>query len=125
MDRDTTLTCMDCGVEFAFTVQDYQWYMQHQKYTTPTCCRPCRKKRKEERERLAREAENEGREIDSRESPAAPPPVTTAQADRPQTEVICSGCSKKTTVPFVPRGKAPVYCQDCYKSHNQSSQKKI
>jgi len=32
-----------------------------------------------------------------------------------ETEVICSKCGKKCTVPFVPDGKRPVYCRDCYK----------
>lgn len=122
MDRDTSLTCMDCGTEFPFTVKDYQWFLQHQEYTTPTRCRPCRIKRKEERERLAREAELEGREIDSPEPP--PAPIATAKTERARTEVICSGCGEKTTVPFVPRGNKPVYCIACFKKGNQDAQKK-
>lgn len=124
MDKDTTLTCMDCGGEFPFTVQDFQWFMQHKEYTTPTRCLPCRKRRKEERERLAREVEDEGREIDSPVDPSTDTVSSTAKAEKPRTEVTCSGCGKQTTVPFVPRNNAPLYCQDCYKSRKQNTQKK-
>ncbi|OHA00303.1 MAG: hypothetical protein A3C07_03700 [Candidatus Sungbacteria bacterium RIFCSPHIGHO2_02_FULL_47_11] len=32
-----------------------------------------------------------------------------------QNEAVCWNCGKKTTVPFKPDGKRPVYCQTCYK----------
>lgn len=31
-----------------------------------------------------------------------------------QTEVTCSACEKKTTVPFKPTKGRPVYCKSCY-----------
>ncbi len=32
-----------------------------------------------------------------------------------ETKVKCSKCGKDTTVPFVPDGRRPVYCVDCYR----------
>ena len=35
-------------------------------------------------------------------------------------DVICSDCKIKTTVPFRPDGKRPVYCKDCFRKHQKS-----
>lgn len=35
---------------------------------------------------------------------------------RQVTEVTCSECGQKTTVPFQPRGDKPVYCRDCFEA---------
>jgi CxxC-x17-CxxC domain-containing protein len=37
------------------------------------------------------------------------------EREKVETEVICSKCGIKTTVPFVPDGRRPVYCKDCYR----------
>lgn len=36
--------------------------------------------------------------------------------------VKCSNCGKEVTgLPFVPDGRRPVYCRECYAKHRQSS----
>ena len=32
----------------------------------------------------------------------------------------CSDCGKETQVAFKPKGKDPVYCQDCFKRRNSN-----
>ncbi len=34
-------------------------------------------------------------------------------------DVTCSDCGIKTTVPFRPDGKRPVYCKDCFRNHQK------
>jgi CxxC-x17-CxxC domain-containing protein len=118
MDGDTSLTCIQCGEEFAFTRKDLEYFRQHPEYTTPARCKPCRIKRKEERERKAREAAagaQVGSEADEPQSAPPPPPATVTPAvDSKSAEVVCSGCGKPTTVPFVPKSGRPIYCRDCY-----------
>ena len=42
--------------------------------------------------------------------------------ERPQMhEVICSDCGKKCEVPFKPTGDRPVYCDQCFPKHRESS----
>lgn len=39
-----------------------------------------------------------------------------ASQNRISTEVTCSACGDRCSVPFVPNGKKPVYCSKCYKN---------
>ena len=36
------------------------------------------------------------------------------QKERVEFETTCGDCKKKCTVPFVPKGDAPVLCKDCF-----------
>jgi CxxC-x17-CxxC domain-containing protein len=86
--QDKTLTCKDCGADFAFTVRDQQFYAEKGFANDPQRCRDCRTQRKNAR-------------------PAA-------GAAREMFDATCARCNVATTVPFRPRGDKPVYCRACY-----------
>jgi CxxC-x17-CxxC domain-containing protein len=89
--QEKTLTCKDCGQQFAFTVRDQQFYAEKGFENEPQRCRDCRTQRKNGR-------------------PAA------GGAAREMFEAVCAQCGAATTLPFKPRGDRPVYCRACYAS---------
>lgn len=36
-------------------------------------------------------------------------------------QTICDGCHKPCEVPFIPNGKKPVYCRNCYKGKDTTA----
>ncbi len=86
--QDKSLTCKDCGAEFAFTVRDQQFYVEKGFENEPQRCRECRTSRKTQR--------------------------TQTGSAREQFDAICAQCGVGTTVPFKPRGDRPVYCRACF-----------
>ena len=94
---DKTLTCSDCGQEFAFSVEEQEFYTARG-FAEPKRCRSCRAARRNERE-------------------GGNPDVAINRPPRPERElfdVICSNCGQATKVPFQPRGDRPVYCRECF-----------
>ena len=85
---DKTLTCQDCGVEFAFSAGDQEFYAQ-KGFNEPKRCPDCRR---------ARKAERGGG----------------GYAPRQLYSVTCDNCGAPAEVPFQPRGDRPVYCSDCF-----------
>lgn len=47
--EDMTLTCKDCGAEFAFTAGEQQFYAEKGFDHQPVRCPDCRKARKQQR----------------------------------------------------------------------------
>jgi ATP-dependent RNA helicase DeaD len=45
----------------------------------------------------------------------APAPVALHEQERVRHTIICSGCGREATIPFVPRTDRPVYCRDCFR----------
>lgn len=46
MYQDKTLVCQGCGVEFAFTAGEQQYYASHELTNEPRRCKTCRDARK-------------------------------------------------------------------------------
>jgi len=92
--EEKTLTCQDCGREFAFTVEEQEFHAQKGFTNLPKRCPECRNARREGRGQSS-----------SRGGYGAP---------REMYPVTCAQCGKQTEVPFQPRGDRPVYCSDCY-----------
>ncbi len=90
MYEDKTLTCRDCGEQFAFTASEQEFYAEKGFENEPGRCPACRAARR-----------NNGR------------------APRPMNDVICDGCGAPTQVPFQPRGDRPVYCRECFEKQRQ------
>lgn len=84
---DETLTCKDCGKEFTFTADEQAFYQEKGFENKPGRCKECRIAKK-----------NAGR------------------FDRKETEITCSSCGKKDTVPFEPRDPDNVLCKDCFRA---------
>lgn len=88
--EDKTLTCKDCGSNFAFTAREQAFFAEKGFQNEPQRCKDCRQAR---------------RGADAR--PSA----------RPTFEAVCAECGVTTTVPFHPRGDRPVYCRTCFAAH--------
>lgn len=93
MYQDRTLTCKDCGADFAFTASEQEFYAEKGFTNDPGRCPECRS---------ARKRQNGG------------------FGNRPQREMhnaTCAACGVETQVPFRPSGDRPVYCRDCFSNN--------
>jgi len=106
MSEDLQLTCSDCGQEFTFTAED-QAFFSERGYSTPKRCKPCRQAKKNEQAGGGGGGYQGG--------------GGGYQGESQGTSVVCSGCGQQTTVPFVPRGDRPVYCQNCFRAKKGGS----
>ncbi|MGH2365507.1 MAG: zinc-ribbon domain containing protein [Chloroflexota bacterium] len=90
---DKSLTCVDCGNEFVFTVGEQQFYQTKGLLNEPKRCPSCRSAAK-----MARQSGGD----------------TAYRPRREMHTVICAECGVETQVPFLPRNDRPVYCSDCF-----------
>lgn len=86
--EDKYLVCKDCGNEFAFTVQEQEFFAEKGFQNEPARCLSCRKARKQQ--------------------------TRGDRGERQLYTVTCSSCGVETQVPFKPTGMKPVYCRDCF-----------
>ncbi|MCJ7491535.1 MAG: zinc-ribbon domain containing protein [Dehalococcoidia bacterium] len=93
---DRTLTCVDCGTQFTFSVEDQEYHASRGFTNEPKRCSGCRSARKSERDG--------GRSYGGGYVGSA----------RHMHSAVCAQCGKNAEVPFEPRGDRPVYCSDCY-----------
>jgi len=84
LHEDKTLTCKDCGQEFAFTASE-QDFFEEKGFTDPQRCKSCRDKRK-----------------------------SASRGPREMFDAVCASCGQPCKVPFEPRDDRPVYCSDCF-----------
>ena len=94
--QERTLTCVDCGQSFPFTVEDQTYHAEKGFTNDPKRCPACRSARRSERDGGSSYGGN------YRSGPREMFPVT------------CAQCGKQTEVPFQPTSDRPVYCRDCY-----------
>lgn len=92
---DKTLTCVECGKEFTFTVGEQEFYRSRGLQNEPGRCPECRAARRQSRYR----GYGQPREM----FPA-----------------VCANCGAECEVPFEPREDRPVYCSTCYTEMKQS-----
>jgi CxxC-x17-CxxC domain-containing protein len=96
MYTDKALTCSECSVEFAFTVEEQEFHAAKGFTNLPGRCPDCRAARKAQRDSAGYGRSSTGqRELFS---------------------ATCATCSKEALVPFQPRGDRPVYCSDCFRA---------
>src|SRR5215210_2977459 len=108
--QDRTLTCRDCGQQFAFTAGEQEFYQSRGLTNDPGRCANCRQARKATRGEggsyaYASTGGNGGGYGDA------------GGYERPRREMFsatCSNCGNEARVPFQPRGDKPVYCSDCF-----------
>lgn len=55
--KDKIITCIDCGEEFVFTVNDQQFYKEQGFKNEPKRCKSCRDKKKAKYEQRNQEEE--------------------------------------------------------------------
>jgi CxxC-x17-CxxC domain-containing protein len=127
---DKTLTCSDCGMEFAFTEREQAFYAE-KGFSEPRRCPSCRASRK-----AARAGDSGGYGGGSSYSSGGGYDSGYAggggysaggyssgggygqrsSAPREMFEATCSSCGKEARVPFRPTNGKPVYCSDCFRS---------
>ena len=117
---DKTLTCRDCGREFAFTAGEQQFYQSRGLVNEPGRCPDCRRARK-----ATQGGGGGGFGYQSGPDRSAAFGGSTPyggggyDSPRPRRQMYpatCSACGKDTQVPFQPRGDKPVYCSDCFEN---------
>jgi CxxC-x17-CxxC domain-containing protein len=91
---DKTLTCVDCGAQFTFSIEDQEYHASRGFTNEPKRCSSCRQARKAER--------GEGGYS------------SYSSSSRPTYPAVCAQCGQQTQLPFEPRGDRPVYCRSCY-----------
>lgn len=95
--QDRTITCVDCGSDFTFSVEDQEFHESKGYTNDPKRCPSCRQSR--------RASSGGGGGFGGGYGSRSP---------RQMYPVVCAECGKETEVPFQPRGDRPVYCSDCY-----------
>ena len=94
--KDVSIKCVECEELFSFPVREQEFYKQ-KGFQWPRRCKKCREARKN------RSGRNDQESVQTRH------------------ECVCEKCGEKTTVPFVPDGRKPVYCRDCYRESKKRS----
>jgi CxxC-x17-CxxC domain-containing protein len=125
---DKTLTCSDCGMEFAFTEREQAFYAE-KGFSEPRRCASCRASRK-----AARASDGGGYGggyasaggYDSGYGGGGGYSAggyssgggygQRSSAPREMFEATCSSCGKEARVPFRPTNGKPVYCSDCFRT---------
>ncbi|MFC1908525.1 CxxC-x17-CxxC domain-containing protein [Chloroflexota bacterium] len=92
--EEKSLQCADCGADFAFSVEEQEFFATKGYTNDPKRCPACRQSRKSER------YGNSG--------------YGGYRAPRQMYPVTCAECGQDTEVPFEPREGRPVYCSECY-----------
>jgi CxxC-x17-CxxC domain-containing protein len=94
---DKTLTCVDCGSPFVFSVGEQQFYQMKGLINEPKRCQSWRAPAHSARPSGTKAASGTG-----------------YRPRREMHDVICAECGQPTQVPFLPRNDRPVYCSDCF-----------
>jgi CxxC-x17-CxxC domain-containing protein len=107
---DKALTCVDCGMEFAFSASEQQFYSDRQ-FSEPRRCPSCRATRKLSRGGFggSQAGGHVGQATGGYE-----------RSPREMFSATCSSCGREAQVPFRPSGAKPVYCSDCFTSQRRS-----
>jgi CxxC-x17-CxxC domain-containing protein len=96
--QDRMLKCIDCGEEFVFTAGEQLFFHDKQFKNEPKRCKNCKQKRAQS---LGLSGEGGYRKV--------------------ETQAICSGCGKETTVPFKPTQGRPVFCRECFQANKKTN----
>jgi CxxC-x17-CxxC domain-containing protein len=121
--EDKTLTCRDCGTAFIFTAGEQEFYAQKGFDNEPTRCRHCRQLRKAQRTDSYSDRASSGSSYSARSQSSGSYSAGVNngfQRERIRHETVCSQCGRLTTVPFIPRGDRPVYCNECFSQQRAS-----
>ena len=90
--EDKSLTCVECGSPFTFTVGEQEFFASRGYTNEPKRCPDCRG---------ARRSQQRGG-------------GGFGGGPREMHPAVCAQCGADTMVPFRPSGERPVYCSDCF-----------
>ena len=111
--QDKTLTCRDCGRQFAFTAGEQEFYQSRGLTNEPGRCPDCRRARKSQQGGYS-SGGGGGYSSGGGYSGGGYGGGGYERAPRQMYPAVCSQCGRETEVPFQPRGDKPVYCSDCF-----------
>jgi CxxC-x17-CxxC domain-containing protein len=123
---DRTLTCRDCGKEFAFTAGEQDFYQQRG-FSEPQRCPECRAARKTQRGSGdsygggSYSSGGGGYSSGGGSSYGGNGGGGYNSAPRQLYPAVCSECGKPTEVPFNPTPGKPVYCRECFSNRKATS----
>ena len=124
---DKTLTCSDCGMEFAFTEREQAFYAE-KGFSEPRRCPSCRASRKAARSggdsSFGAGSYSAGSGYDSGYGGGGYSAGgyggggfgNRSSGPREMFTATCSSCGREARVPFRPTNGKPVYCSDCFRS---------
>lgn len=116
--QDKTLTCVDCGAQFAFTANEQAFYADRGFTNEPKRCQACRQSRKATRGG----GYSSGGYSSNGDGYGASSGFSSGGGGRREMHTVqCSNCGGEARVPFVPRGDRPVYCSDCFSQQRGDS----
>ena len=127
---DKTLTCSDCGMEFAFTEREQAFYAE-KGFSEPRRCTSCRASRKAARASSdggygGGSSYSSGGGYDSGYGGSGGYSAgggyggggysSRSSGPREMFSATCSSCGNEAKVPFRPTNGKPVYCSDCFRA---------
>ena len=115
--QDKSLTCVECGNEFAFTANEQAFYADRGFTNEPKRCPNCRQSRKANRGGGGGGGYSSSYESGSSYGSGGGGNQRGGGGYGGQREMhvtTCSNCGGEARVPFVPRGDKPVLCSDCF-----------
>ena len=125
---DKTLTCSDCGMEFAFTEREQAFYAE-KGFSEPRRCPSCRASRKAARSggdsSYGGGSYSGGGGYDSGYGGGGGYSAggygsggfgNRSSGPREMFTATCSSCGREARVPFRPTNGKPVYCSDCFRA---------
>ncbi len=120
---DKTLTCSDCGMEFAFTDREQAFYAE-KGFSEPRRCPSCRASRKAARAGGDSAYGGGGSYAGGYDSAYGGGDSAyggggyggRSSAPREMFTATCSSCGREARVPFRPTNGKPVYCSDCFRT---------
>jgi CxxC-x17-CxxC domain-containing protein len=118
---DKTLTCSDCGMEFAFTEREQAFYAE-KGFSEPRRCPSCRASRKAARS--GGDSYGGGYSAGGYDAGgygggggySSGGYGGRSSAPREMFTATCSSCGREARVPFRPTNGKPVYCSDCFRA---------
>jgi CxxC-x17-CxxC domain-containing protein len=112
---EQTITCADCGVQFAFTVAEQEFYAEKGFSNPPRRCKSCRAAAKANRQGRGGGGGGYGGGGGGYGGGGGGYGGGGGRPQREMFEAVCSACGVTTEVPFRPTGSKPVYCRDCFR----------
>ncbi len=128
---DKTLTCSDCGMEFAFTEREQAFYAE-KGFSEPRRCASCRASRKQARSGGGDTAYGGasyssggydsgyggggGYSAGGYDAGSGGGYGNRSSGPREMFAATCSSCGREAKVPFRPTNGKPVYCSDCFRT---------
>ncbi len=113
---DKSITCVDCGEEFLFTVGEQAFFRERGLPNEPTRCKRCRETRKAQRGEGGGGGGYGHGGGGGHGGSGGGYGHRGGGGGKTMYPAICSECGRETEVPFQPSSGRPVLCRDCFQA---------